>query len=117
MKNFVAWITSEHMIIKYFKHFQNYYNGSPVGTVEDTENDEELRQKTRQLLLQNIPNWLNQLVGQQASKMGVAKFFDVLQEKTLNKMLFYDLLELSIYNLFPELVRKYAFQQIRDISL
>ena len=117
MKNFVAWITSEHMIIKYFKHFHNYYHGSSIDTGEDTENEEEFRQKTRQLLLQNIPNWLNQLVGQQASKMGVAKFFDVLQEKTLNKMLFYDLLELSIYNLFPELVRKYAFQQIRDISL
>ena len=69
------------------------------------------------MLLEHIPEWLDQLVGQQASKKGTAKVFDVLQEKYFNKLLVYNLLEVLIYSLFPELVRSYAFQQIRDISL
>ena len=114
VKDTVAWMTSEHMIIKYLRNVQNCLLKNENELIESNE---DVKKKTRQLLLQHIPDWLNQLVGQQASKMGTAKVFDVLQEKTLNKILIYDLLEVLLNNLFPELVRSYAFQQIRDISL
>ena len=119
LKDTVAWITSEHMVIRYLKAIKTSLWPEGVTTNQDDleENDEAVKRKARELLLKQIPDWLTQLVGQQASKMGTAKVFDSLQEKTLNKMLAYDLLEILIYNLFPELVRSYAFQQFRTMSV
>jgi sorting nexin-25 len=123
LKDTVAWITSEHMIIRYVRALKtscwpngNSSEASP-GASSDEGAVEETRRRARELLLKHIPECLTQLVGQQASKMGTAKVFDTLQEKTLNKLLAYDLLELLAYNLFPELVRSYAFQQFRTMSV
>jgi len=40
-------------------------------------------------LLQNIPEALNSLVGQENAKRGTLKVFQALQDKRLNKHLFY----------------------------
>ena len=118
VKDTVAWITSEHMVIKYLRNINAYlWRSEDVNSKENEISDEKSPEKTKQMLLEQIPEWLDQLVGQQASKKGTAKVFDVLQEKFFNKLLVYNLLEVLIYSLFPELVRSYAFQQIRDISL
>ena len=123
VKDTVAWITSEHMVIKYLRNINAYLWKSEEEEENSKESqdekisDEKSPEKTKQMLLEHIPEWLDQLVGQQASKKGTAKVFDVLQEKYFNKLLVYNLLEVLIYSLFPELVRSYAFQQIRDISL
>ena len=117
VKDTVAWITSEHMVIKYLRNINAYLWRSEEENQDEKIWDEKSPEKTKQMLLEHIPEWLDQLVGQQASKKGTAKVFDVLQEKYFNKLLVYNLLEVLIYSLFPELVRSYAFQQIRDISL
>ena len=118
VKDTVAWSTSEHMVIKYLRNINAYlWRSEDVNSKENEISDEKSPEKTKQMLLEQIPEWLDQLVGQQASKKGTAKVFDVLQEKFFNKLLVYNLLEVLIYSLFPELVRSYAFQQIRDISL
>lgn len=93
---------------------------------EDEDEDEETtgqrseadkvktREEVRRLLLQNIPEVLVNLVGQQAARNGTAKVFESLQNKTLNKQLCYDFLELLCSALFPELLQSYAAQQLNN---
>ena len=86
-------------------------------TSPDPLADEVAKAKAKAALIAHVPDWLSTMVGQQSSKMGISKVFDTIQEKTLNKLLVYDLLEVIIYSLFPELVRSYAFQQFRNVSM
>ena len=62
--------------------------------------------ETKELLIQNMPEVLNNLVGQQAAVIGTIKVFETFQNVTLNKQLFYDSLELCLQELFPELHEK-----------
>lgn len=59
--------------------------------------------EARELLLDSIPDVLNQLLGHKNARRGALKVFDALQDVRLNKQLFYDLLEVIIKNGFPEL--------------
>ena len=70
------------------------------------------RKETKELVLRHIPEILVNLVGQQAARNGVAKVFEVLQEQTLNKQIFYELMEHLCNNLWPELLIKYAEQKL-----
>jgi len=70
------------------------------------------RKETKELVLRHIPEILVNLVGQQAARNGVAKVFEVLQEQTLNKQIFYELLEHLCNSLWPELLIKYAEQKL-----
>ena len=74
------------------------------------------RKEAKELLLSNIPEILVNLVGQQAARNGVAKVFEVLQDQTLNKQIFYELLEHLCNSLFPELLVNYAEQKLRCFS-
>ena len=60
------------------------------------------RLKARQLLLDNMPDVLCQLLGQQNARRGVLKVHQALQDQRLNKQLFYDLFEVVIRDAFPE---------------
>jgi hypothetical protein len=71
------------------------------------------RKEAKELVLRNIPEILVNLVGQQAARNGAAKVFETLQEQTLNKQLFYELLEHHCNLLFPELLVNYAEQKLR----
>jgi len=71
------------------------------------------RKEAKELLLRHIPEIMVNLVGQQAARNGVAKVFEVLQDQTLNKQLFYELLEHLCNSLFPELMVNYAEQRLR----
>ena len=119
VKDTASWITSDHMIIRYIKAVKKTLWPSNDATEEKEPlmTIDEVRCKARESLIRNIPDWLSHLVGQQSSKVGITKVFDAFQEKTLNKLLLYDLVEILMYNLFPELVRSYAFQQFRAISI
>ena len=106
--SYISWMTSDRMVIKYIKTIKNAlwpsnttdHSQSIINTLEK----EIAREKAKERLINHIPDWLSQLVGQQCSKVGVAKVFDTLQEKTLNKMLIYDLVEILMYHLFPEVL-------------
>ena len=119
VKDTASWITSEHMVIRYIKTVKEtlWPSSDVTEGKEPTMSADEVRRKARESLIRNIPDWLSHLVGQQSSKAGITKVFDAFQEKTLNKLLLYDLVEILMHNLFPELVRSYAFQQFRTISI
>ena len=57
------------------------------------------------------------LVGQQAAVSGTSRVFETLQNVTLNKQIFYGVLELIMFELFPELAQSQAAQQIKSFSL
>ena len=121
IKDTVAWLTSDLMIARCLKTLKlSIWPEVVMDSKEDTPDplaDEIAKAKAKAALIAHLPDWLSTMVGQQSSKMGISKIFDTLQEKTLNKLLIYDLLEVVIYNLFPELVRSYAFQQFRNMPM
>ena len=71
------------------------------------------RREAKELVLRHIPEILVNLVGQQAARNGASKVFETLQDQTLNKQLFYEILEHLINALFPELLVNYAEQKLR----
>ena len=120
IKDTVAWLTSDLVATKCLKILRTSAWPNSDGSQNNdaiSEDPGAVRQKAKLALLERTPDWLTQLVGLQASKVGISKVFDTLQDKTLNKLLVYELLEIVIYNLFPELVRSYAFQQFRNMSV
>ena len=62
-----------------------------------------VRQETRELLVNNVPEVLTNLLGLHNSRLGGVKVFETLQDVRLNKHLFYTVLEALIPQLFPEL--------------
>ena len=101
--SYIAWMTSDRMIIKYIKSLRQALWKTSESDILILS-DEKVKERAKETLINHIPDWLAQLVGTQSSKNGVAKVFDTLQEKTLNKMLLYDLVEIVMYNLFPEVL-------------
>lgn len=57
----------------------------------------------RSLIIDNIPDILSNLVGAQNAKNGSIKMFEILQNETYNKQLIYDLLEVLLVEIFPEI--------------
>ena len=105
----MAWVTSEQMLLHYLNSFRKAFwthSGSPK-TKASPDTGEETKQRiaaeTREALAANIPDVLVNLVGQQAAAAGTNKVFETLQNVTLNKQLFYSLLETAVEEVFPEL--------------
>lgn len=57
----------------------------------------------KSLIIDNIPDILQNLVGAQNAKNGSIKIFEILQNEAYNKQLIYDLLEVLLVELFPEI--------------
>lgn len=55
------------------------------------------------LFIDNVPDILCSLVGQQNAKNGFLKIFEVLQNEKYNKQFIYDLLEVFLVEIFPEI--------------
>lgn len=55
------------------------------------------------LLMDNIPELLCNLVGAQTARHGAMKVFDGVQDAKCNKQLFYELIEILMLELFPEI--------------
>lgn len=89
----LEWICSESMIHYYLTSFRDsiWPNGSLADPWPHPSNGEMKRTQTlaKQHLLSSIPELLNHLLGQQTARKGIIKVFDGLQNKQLNKQLFY----------------------------
>ena len=115
LRDTVSWLTSEYMTIHYLQSFKKALwptKETPAGA--DQVSPEELRRNVRERLVRNIPEMVVNLVGQQSARNGVLKVYESLQEKTLNRQLVYELLELACHNLFPELLQSYTAQQLKN---
>ncbi|XP_067993052.1 sorting nexin-25 isoform X2 [Melanerpes formicivorus] len=107
IRDTVHWMFSEPMLVYYLGVFRDAFwpNGklAPSLRAKSDEQKQETKQRAQQKLLENIPDTLQSLVGQQNARHGVVKVFNALQERKANKHLLYVLLELLLTELCPEL--------------
>lgn len=83
----------------------------PVNDADDDkptpERTDDMKEMTahaaKSLIIDNIPDILQNLVGAQNAKNGSIKIFEILQNETYNKQLIYDLLEVLLVEIFPEI--------------
>lgn len=83
----------------------------PVNDVEEEqtipERTDDMKEMTahaaKSLIIDNVPDILQNLVGAQNAKNGSIKIFEILQNETYNKQLIYDLLEVLLVEIFPEI--------------
>lgn len=107
IRDTVNWIFSEQMLVYYINVFRDAFwpNGklAPPKTSRTELQCQETKQKAQQKLLENIPDALQNLVGQQNARHGIIKIFNALQENRANKHLLYVLMEVCLLELCPEL--------------
>uniref|UniRef100_A0A673SJW2 Sorting nexin 25 n=1 Tax=Suricata suricatta TaxID=37032 RepID=A0A673SJW2_SURSU len=107
IRDTVNWIFSEQMLVYYINVFRDAFwpHGklAPPTTIRSEEQSQETKQRAQQKLLENIPDTLQSLVGQQNARHGIIKIFSALQETRANKHLLYVLMELLLIELCPEL--------------
>uniref|UniRef100_A0A2K5Q3L2 Sorting nexin 25 n=1 Tax=Cebus imitator TaxID=2715852 RepID=A0A2K5Q3L2_CEBIM len=107
IRDTVNWIFSEQMLVYYISIFRDAFwpDGklAPPTTIRSKERSQGTKQRARQKLLENIPDMLQSLVGQQNARHGIIKIFNALQETRANKHLLYVLMELLLIELCPEL--------------
>ncbi|XP_066254123.1 sorting nexin-25-like [Euwallacea similis] len=103
----ISWWFSEEMLHYYIAQIlKTFWPGgtlAPAGPIRSQSEKLETARKAQQMLINNVPEMLITLVGSTAAKNGAKKVFDVLQEKNMNKQLFYEILEVTLEAAFPEL--------------
>lgn len=107
IRDTVNWIFSEQMLVSYINIFRDTFwpNGklAPHNKVRTDSERRETKERAQQKLLDNIPDALQNLVGQQNARYGIIKIFNALQEASANKHLLYVLLEMLLKEMCPEM--------------
>ncbi|KAM3867224.1 sorting nexin-25 [Diretmus argenteus] len=107
IRDTVNWIFSEQMLVCYINVFRETFwpNGklAPHVKVRTDSERSDTKERAQQKLLDNIPDALANLLGQQNSRYGIIKIFNALQEASANKHLLYVLMEMLLKELCPEL--------------
>ncbi|XP_053948481.1 sorting nexin-25 isoform X2 [Anastrepha ludens] len=103
----VAYLFEESMLHYYFSAIlKSFWPGGLLASSYPVRSDdikEMTRNAAKDLLMDNIPEVLCNLVGAQTAKHGVLKVFEAMQNPTYNKQLFYELLEILMIEFFPEI--------------
>ncbi|XP_071770310.1 sorting nexin-25 [Centroberyx gerrardi] len=107
IRDTVNWIFSEQMLVCYISVFRDTFwpNGklAPHVRVRTDSERSDTKERAQQKLLDNIPEALANLVGQQNARYGIIKIFNALQEASANKHLLYVLMEMLLKELCTEL--------------
>lgn len=107
IRDTVNWIFSEQMLVSYINIFRDTFwpNGklAPHNKIRTDSERRETKERAQQKLLDNIPDALQNLVGQQNARYGIIKIFNALQEASANKHLLYVLLEMLLKEMCPEM--------------
>ncbi|XP_067639431.1 sorting nexin-25 isoform X2 [Eurosta solidaginis] len=103
----VACLFEESMLHYYFSAIlKSFWPGGVLASSFPARSDdikEMTHNAAKDLLVDNIPEVLCNLVGAQTAKHGVMKVFEAMQNPTYNKQLFYELLEILMIEFFPEI--------------
>nr|XP_022906354.1 sorting nexin-25 isoform X1 [Onthophagus taurus] len=103
----ISWCFSEQMMHYYITLVTKSWWPAGVLAEQKPSRSEETKKQTakeaREQFILNVPEVLVTLVGASAAKNGARKIFDTLQNKAMNKQLFYDLFETTLLEAFPEL--------------
>ncbi|CAL1530899.1 unnamed protein product, partial [Lymnaea stagnalis] len=93
LKETVDQLISEQMLIYYIQLFKDslWPDGqlAPPAPDKTEQQKQEDRIQAKNKLLENMPDTLKPLVGEENGRRGIKKMFEVLQNKNLNKHLFY----------------------------
>ncbi|CAH1265099.1 SNX25 [Branchiostoma lanceolatum] len=116
----VEWLFSEPMLVYYIHLLRDslWPGGKLAPAAPDRTEEEKLqtKQQVKQKLLDNMPDMLQSLVGQQNARRGVIKVFEGLQDKTINKHLFYVLLEMFLVEVCVELRDPQLLAQVAEAA-
>lgn len=103
----ISWWFSEQMLHYYITLLlKSFWPGGTLaepGPERSSKEIMETAKEARELLINNVPELLTTLVGATAAKNGARKLFEALQEKNMNKQLFYEIVETTMDTVFPEL--------------
>lgn len=109
----VDWVFSESMVIYYIQQFtMSMWPDGKLAETEPSRSDEEklkTRMEAKEKFLQNMPDAVKTLLGEDNGRRGTIKIFEVLQDTRLNKQLFYELVNLLTLELCPEIKAKKPF--------
>uniref|UniRef100_A0A8C2XBG2 Sorting nexin 25 n=1 Tax=Cyclopterus lumpus TaxID=8103 RepID=A0A8C2XBG2_CYCLU len=107
IRDTVNWIFCEQISVCYINVFKDTFwpNGklAPNVRVRTDSERSDTKERAQQKLLDNIPDALANLVGQQNARYGIIKIFNALQEASANKHLIYVLMEMLLKEVCPEL--------------
>ncbi|XP_072942147.1 sorting nexin-25 [Epargyreus clarus] len=109
IKETISWLFSEQMLHYYISLMLKSW--WPGGVLSESTSNRNVRDKehTRTLaqaqLGESVAGALASLVGAHAAARGAHKLFHTLQNTTQNKHLFYDIFEVVLLEVFPELKR------------
>ncbi|CAK1578206.1 unnamed protein product [Parnassius mnemosyne] len=109
IKETISWLFSEHMLHYYISLVLKSW--WPGGVLSDSSPKRNIRDKevaralALQQLAEGVARALGSLVGAPAAARGARKLFHTLQHTTHNKQLFYEIFELVLLEVFPELKR------------
>ncbi|XP_038063088.1 sorting nexin-25-like [Patiria miniata] len=107
LRETVEWIVSEPMIIYYIRTLQEsvWPKGklAPAWPVPSKEERDKMKKKAREKFLQYVPDFLQSLLGKTNSRLGAIKVFEAFQDTRTNKHLLYNLIELVLIEVCPEL--------------
>lgn len=107
IRDTISWCFSESMLHYYITVLlKTWWPGGELAA-DGPERSEEMKSATAQLareqFVENVPDILCTLVGAQNARRGASKVFETVQNRQLNKQLFYDLCEVMMCEVFPEL--------------
>lgn len=104
----ISWWFSEEMLHYYITLIlKNFWPGGTIaepGPNRTKEERLETAQKAQEMFINNVPEILTTLVGRPAARNGAKRVFDALQEKNMNKHLFYVSTFEYIHNIFDYIV-------------
>ncbi|XP_022086183.1 sorting nexin-25-like isoform X2 [Acanthaster planci] len=107
LRETVEWIVSEPMIIYYIRTLQEtiWPKGklAPAQPLPSKEECDKMKKKAREKFLQYVPDFLQSLLGKTNSRLGAIKVFEAFQDTRTNKHLLYNLIELLLIEVCPEL--------------
>ncbi|XP_044758531.1 sorting nexin-25 isoform X2 [Coccinella septempunctata] len=93
IRDTIDWFLSEQMLHYYVTLvLKNFWPGGTLTDPSPVRSKQEIAEttkKAKELFMNNIPELLTTLVGSTAAKNGANKIFFVLQDKKMNKQIFY----------------------------
>ncbi|BFY98550.1 hypothetical protein BsWGS_01590 [Bradybaena similaris] len=102
----VDYMTSSEQMAEYLATFRNSFWPNGMLAEPRLPRDEATKMRTRVLskakMLGSVPDEVRTLMGTDAVRKGVARIFQMFQHKTLNKRLWYVVLEGVLVTLFPD---------------
>ncbi|XP_014677550.1 PREDICTED: sorting nexin-13-like, partial [Priapulus caudatus] len=117
---YVGWMTGADQVARAVRAARDAFwtNGAPVEAAPPRDAAAKMRTRViaRARLLGSMPDELRALVGNETTKHGVERVFDIFQVRELNRRLVYTLLEGLLETLFPDNKFQEIFRKIHGES-